>query len=371
VTHDTSPPVPVIVLTGFLGSGKTTLLARLLRDPAMAGTAVIINEFGEIGLDHHLLERLEGETVLLDSGCICCSVRDGLAATLRGLLERARTGLIPPFHRIVIETTGLADPAPILATVLAEHDLAAALTIAAVVTTVDSVHGLEQLDAHLESERQIGVADRIVLTKGDLAHPAVVWRLRKRLAELNPNAQVLAAVSGAAPAEVLLAPAALRPALHAMPAPQCPSDCGHDHTHGNHGAHGRHDARVRSHVVTFDTPLQWEVVSHWLGSLAFFHGDRLLRIKGLLAIDGETGPVAVHGVRHLVHEPVTLRAWPDEDHGSRVVFITCDLGREPIEAALRRAQVDTQGERQPEAGGPAIATPLAGNKRAIAGARTE
>jgi G3E family GTPase len=334
----TSSAVPVTVLTGFLGSGKTTLLARLLADPAMAGTAVIINEFGEVGLDHHLLERLEGETVLLDSGCICCSVRDGLAATLRGLLQRARAGLIPPFHRIVIETTGLADPGPILATVLSEADLAAALTIAAVVTTVDSVHGLDQLDAHLESVRQVGVADRIVLTKGDLAHPGVVRRLRERLAGLNPHAQVIEAVSGAAPAEVLLAAAsALRPVAHDESAHQCDEHCGHDH-HAHH--HGPHDARVRSHVLTFDTPLQWDVVSHWLGSLAFFHGDKLLRIKGLLAVEGETGPVAVHGVRHLVHEPTTLGAWPDEDHRSRIVFITWDLGREPIEAARRRAEAD-------------------------------
>lgn len=362
-----SAPVPVTVLTGFLGSGKTTLLARLLADPAMAGTAVVINEFGEVGLDHHLLERLEGETVLLDSGCICCSVREDLAATLHGLLQRAEAGTLPPFSRIVIETTGLADPGPILATLLTDPHLAQALCIAAVVTTVDSLHGLEQLDAHLESVRQVAVADRIVLTKGDLAHPAVLRRLRERLLDINPGAELLAAVAGDAGADVLLP----------MPQPRlytiAPDDAAHDcDAHCGHQGHrGAHDARVRAHVFTFAQPLDWQVVSHWLGSLAFFHGTRLLRIKGLLAVAGEPRPLAVHGVRHLLHEPVPLRDWPDADQRSRIVFITCDLGRDAIAAALHRAREDNRGEPVTDTVSAIVTTPLAGNSAPSQGAWME
>lgn len=335
-----TPPLPVTVLTGFLGSGKTTLLAQLLGDPAMSGTAVVINEWGEVGLDHHLLERLEGETVLLEGGCVCCSAREGLATTLHRLLQRARSGEIPAFQRIVVETTGLADPGPVLGSLLADAELARALSVAAVVTTVDGVHGLEQLDAHQECVRQVAVADRIVLTKGDLAHPAVVRRLRERLAALNPHAEVLSATAGRAAADVLTATGAVRLREHAEPAHHCDEHCAHEH--GEHPHHGTHDARVRSHVFTFDVPLDWAVVSHWLGSVAFFHGERLLRIKGLLAVADEPGPVAVHGVRRFVHEPVSLRAWPDEDRRSRIVFITCDLSRETLEAALRRAREDAR-----------------------------
>lgn len=335
-------PIPVTVLTGFLGSGKTTLLARLLRDPAMNGTAVVINELGAVGLDHHLLERLEGETVLLDGGCVCCSVREGLAATLHRLVERARSGAIQPLQRIVVETTGLADPGPVLATLLADAELARALALTAVVTTVDSVHGLEQLDAHFESVRQVAVADRIVLTKLDLAHPAVARRLRGRLAGINPDAAVLSAVAGEVPAEVLIAAGSLRPPRDGD-GHRCDEHCTHDDAHH----HGPHDARVRSHVFTFDTPLGWDLVGNWLGSLAFFHGDRMLRVKGLLAIAGEPGPVALHGVRNLVHEPVTLRAWPDADERSRIVFITFDLDREVLESALCRARAGLQSDAPP------------------------
>lgn len=334
-------PIPVTVLTGFLGSGKTTLLARLLRDPAMSGTAVVINELGAVGLDHHLLERAEGETVLLDGGCVCCSVREGLAATLHRLLERARSGAFPPMQRIVVETTGMADPGPVLATLLADAELARALAVTAVVTTVDSVHGLEQLDAHFESVRQVAVADRIVLTKSDLAHPALAGRLRERLAGINPDAEVLSAIAGEAPAEVLIAAGRLHVGGHGD-AHRCDEHCAHER--GHHPHHGPHDARVRSHVFTFATPLQWELVSNWLGSLAFFHGERLLRVKGLLSIAGEPGPVALHGVRHLVHEPVTLRAWPDADQRSRIVFITCDLPREFLASALGRAREGLQAD---------------------------
>lgn len=353
-------PIPVTVLTGFLGSGKTTLLARRLTEPAMAGTAVVINEFGEVGLDHHLLERLEGETVLLDSGCICCSVRDGLAATLHGLLLRSQGGQLPPIKRVVIETTGLADPGPILATLIMDPRLAQAFSIGAVVTTVDGVHGLQSLDAHLESMRQIAVADRLVLTKGDLARPGELLRLRERLLRINPDAELLSVIDGDVGPDVLLPMPQPRVAVPQPAAHACDEHCGHPQ-HGHDYGPAPHDARVASHVFRFEQPLDWELVSHWLGSLAFFHGEQLLRVKGLLAVAGKSRPLAVHGVRHVLHEPVALRAWPDADHRSRIVFITCDLGRDAIATALERAIQDTRAEPVADINDAITTSPLAGN----------
>lgn len=330
--------IPVSLLTGFLGSGKTTLLSRLLAADGMAETAVIINEFGEIGLDHHLVEAVDGETVLLASGCLCCTVRDDLATTLRDLDEKRRRGDIPSFRRVMIETTGLADPAPVLHSLLKNMAVRDAYRLDGVITTIDAVNGGAQLDRQPESLKQAAVADRLVMTKCDLADEARIEQLRQRLARLNPGAEVVIAdrggVNPAALFDVAVVPAAqeegyLGDSLRHL----CGPDCSHD-------AASPHDADIRTYAFRFDEPLDWADVSDWLGGLAYFHGESLLRVKGLLNIRDEPAPVVVHAVQHLFHEPVTLARWPDEDRTSRLVFIAKGLPRETIAAAFPTAASD-------------------------------
>jgi len=360
-------PIPVSVITGFLGSGKTTLLGKLLRHPGMADTAVIINEFGEIGLDHQLLEAADGEPVVMSSGCLCCTVRSDLVDTLRGLWLKRVRGTIPQFKRVVIETTGLADPAPILHTLMEDPVVQAYYSLDGVITTVDALNGEWQLDAQMESVKQAAVADRIVLTKADITPPETVAGLEHRLRHLNPAAPILPATQGEIePARLfdtgLYNPATktvdvqgwLRAEAYAEGGHDHPHDHehGHDHDHGHdHGhEHGpghahldvnRHDARIRAHCITVEEPLDWESFSLWMGSLATHHGDKLLRVKAILNVQGEEGPVAIHGVQHMFHPPARLPAWPDADRRSRLVFITKDLSRDFLETSLAeyRAQV--------------------------------
>jgi G3E family GTPase len=332
---------PVTVLTGFLGAGKTTLLNHLLRQPALAGTAVLVNEFGEIGLDHLLVEKIDDSTVLLNAGCLCCSVRGDLVRVLREMLPRSRLGTI---SRIVIETTGLADPAPVLATLLSDPVVASVYRLDGVVTVVDAINAMAQLDAQEEAVRQVAVADRIVIAKADLADPAPVLA---RVRRLNPGAPVAEARMGVIdPAFVLHAglfdPARKIPDVARWLAEEAFADAGHAHDHDHDHDHGpphvvnRHDARIRAFCITIDSPLRWQGVATWLDMLVATNGERLLRIKGILNIDGQDRPVAIHGVRHLMHPPTPLNAWPaDDPRTSRLVFITRDLPRPAIEAGLR------------------------------------
>ncbi|HTY65673.1 MAG TPA: GTP-binding protein [Alphaproteobacteria bacterium] len=364
MTNDPQPgpaPIPVSVLTGFLGSGKTTLLSRLLRHPGMADTAVIINEFGEIGLDHHLVEAADGEPVVMSSGCLCCTVRNDLVDTLRGLYLKRVRGVVPEFRRVVIETTGLADPAPILHTLMEDPVVETYFSLDSVVTTVDAVHGESQLDAQPESVKQAAVADRLVLTKTDLASPEAVAQLQRRLGRLNPGAPLFAAVQGEIDPEQLFNAGLYNPETksidvrnwlrdEAIAAASDPhghthdhdDDNGYEHGHGHGHDHGhearldvnRHDARIRAHCLLLEEPLDWESFSLWLGSLASGYGDRLLRVKAILNIRGEPGPVAVHGVQHMFHPPARLPAWPDDDRRSKLVFITRDMERRFLEESL-------------------------------------
>ncbi len=363
-------PIPVSVLTGFLGSGKTTLLSRLLRHPGMAETAVIINEFGEIGLDHHLVEAADGEPVVMSSGCLCCTVRNDLVDTLRGLYLKRVRGVVPEFRRVVIETTGLADPAPILHTLMEDPVVETYYSLDSVVTTVDAVHGSSQLDAQPESVKQAAVADRLVLTKSDLADAAAVSRLQDRLRRLNPGAPLLTAVQGEIDPAGLFNAGLYDPATksidvqgwlraEAIAAAAEPHEHEHgDHGHGHEHDHGaldvnRHDARIRAHCLILDDPLDWEPFSLWLGSLASAHGERLLRVKAILNIRGEPGPVAVHGVQHMFHPPARLPAWPDDDRRSKLVFITRDIERRFLEESLDayRDHIAIASNSQPRRGG--------------------
>jgi G3E family GTPase len=315
---------PVTVLTGFLGAGKTTVLNHLLRQPALARTAVLVNEFGEIGIDHLLVEKLDENTVLLNAGCLCCTVRGDLVRTLRDMLPRARRDEI---SRIVIETTGLAEPVPILATLMTDPVVASAYRLDGVVTVIDAISGETNLSARPEAVRQIAVADRIVLTKTDLADPLSLLR---RIKTLNPGAPVITARDGA------LDPATILNAGLFNPASKIPDVAGwlHAESHAHH--HHDHDEHVTSFCLTFDRPLHWQGVGLWLEMLIQTRGKDLLRIKGILNLQGQDRPIAIHAVQHVLHPPSLLAAWPEGDpRTSRIVFITQDLPRAVVEEGLR------------------------------------
>jgi G3E family GTPase len=307
--------IPVSVITGFLGSGKTTLLARLLRDPGMARTAVIINEFGAVGLDHELVEKSDESLIELSNGCLCCNVRSDLILTLNDLAVRRAAGSVPRFERVVIETSGLADPAPILHALMTDRAVNETYSLDGVITTVDAVTGVHSLDNHDESIRQAAVADRLVLTKTDApGHHAA--ELRARLAEINPGASVLEAAAGN------IAPAALFACNDAGTIRWLAHASTHAHTRG-----------VTSFAIVREEPLHAVTLSLLLETLAENCGTDLLRVKGLVNVVEEPArPAVIHGVQHVYHSPAWLARWPSADRRTRVVFI----GRNIRESWVRR-----------------------------------
>ncbi len=315
-------PIPVTLLTGFLGSGKTTLLNRLLRHVPL--TAVVMNEFGDVGLDHQLLEETRGPLALLSGGCVCCQIQGALAPTLKNLWMARSRGQVPAYERVVIETTGIADPAPILDTLANDRWIAARHRMDGVVTTVDAQLGAGQLDAHFEAVRQAAVADRLLLTKTDLAAAEAVAALKARLAELNPAAPIYEVLHGEIdPARILNLglfntadkhPDVARWLAHAR---YRPARAG--------AASEHHDRRIRAFSLSFDEPLDWLGVQSALEMLVGFRAANLLRMKAILNLRGRDRPVVLQGVQHVVYPPAELPAWPDDDHRSRFVFITADL----------------------------------------------
>lgn len=328
---------PVTVLTGFLGSGKTTLLNHLLAHPGLAQTAVLINEFGEVGLDHLLVKHVAEDIVLLQSGCLCCTVRGDMVDALRDLFVKRVKGEVPDFTRVIIETTGLADPAPIIHTLMTDPLLASRYRLDGIVATVDAVNGARTLDNHAEAVKQAAMADRLVLTKTDIADYAAVEMLHARLRQLNPAAPILRADQGRLdPAEILDAGLFndrdkipdVRKWLNA----EAYADA-HHHDHHHHDVN-RHDDRVAAFVFTADKPVSWPALSFALELLISNKGENILRVKGIVNVAGEDKPLAIHGVQHVFHPPAQLESWPDDDRRTRIVFITRDFGREAITRML-------------------------------------
>lgn len=356
------PPIPLTLLTGFLGAGKTTLLNRLLRDPALKGTAVIINEFGEIPLDHLLVEKIDDNMMVLASGCLCCTLRGDLIAALEKLLRDLDNDRVA-FDRVVLETTGLADPAPLLQTLMSHPYLVLRFRLDGVVTLIDAINGLSTLDGHPEAVKQVAVADRLVLSKTDLIDSFDRGRARDelvlRLHALNPAAPLLDAAKGEAVPETLFNCGLYNPAkkipdvsrwlkdeaVAAAEAEHRHHDRDGHHGHRHHHDVNRHDDRVRAFTLASDEPVPAATFDLFLELLKSVHGPNLLRVKGIVNIAESAGqPVVIHGVQHVFHPTARLDAWPDDDRRTRLVFIVRDIEpraiRELFDAFLGQIRTD-------------------------------
>jgi G3E family GTPase len=325
--------IPVSVLTGFLGSGKTTVLARLLRRPEFSRTAVIINEFGELGLDHDLVEASDESFVQLQTGCLCCAVRGDLVRTLEDLLRRRDEGTVPPFERVLIETSGLADPAPILQSLMLDAAIAGRLSLHGVVTTVDAVNGVETLRRQPESVKQVAVADRLLLTKTDLAGDP--GNVRQRIAAINPAAPIIAATLGD------VDPAQLFDAGNHVGAHR-------DHERDHHHAES-HASNIAFFAIVREEPIAAIALTLFLEALAEHCGSDLLRLKGIIQVtENADRPAVIHGVQHVFHPPAWLERWPSADRTSRLVFITRGISRPWIEALLAAIEAEVQSVSRAE-----------------------
>ncbi|MBY5785495.1 CobW family GTP-binding protein [Rhizobium leguminosarum] len=355
--------IPVTILTGFLGAGKSTLLNRILKDPVMKDAAVIINEFGDVGIDHLLVESSGDSIIELSDGCLCCTVRGELVDTLANLMDAVQTGRVKPVKRVVIETTGLADPSPVMQAIMGNPVIATNFELDGVVTVVDAVNGLQTLDNHEEARKQAAVADRLIVSKKSMAE--ATDGLEKRLRALNPRAVMMDADSAEAGSAAVLVNGLYDPATKIADVGRWLQDEDsheahhhHDH-HGNHHGHhhhdhadqdphdvNRHDASIRSFSIIEEKPIDPMALEMFIDLLRSAHGEKLLRMKAIVSLsDRPDRPLVLHGVQSIFHPPVRLPAWPDPtDRRTRMVLITRDLPeafvKDLFDAFLGKPRID-------------------------------
>ncbi len=362
--------VPVTILTGFLGAGKSTLLNRILKDPAMKDAAVIINEFGDVGIDHLLVESSGDAIIELSDGCLCCTVRGELVDTLANLMDTVQTGRVKPVRRVVIETTGLADPAPVMQAIMGNPIIAQSFELDGIVTVVDAVNGVQTLDNHEEAVKQAAVADRLAISKRTMADPERLARLEARLRALNPRAEMMDADEPATGTAATLVNGLYDPEtksadvgrwLRDEDAHDAHHHHGHDHHHHHHHGHGhhhghdgqdphdvnRHDGSIRSFSIVEEKPIDPMALDMFIDLLRSAHGEKLLRMKAIVAMsDRPERPLVLHGVQNIFHTPTRLPAWPDpNDRRTRMVLITKDLQESFVknlfDAFLGKPRIDT------------------------------
>lgn len=344
--------IPVTVLTGFLGSGKTTLLQKLLNCEEGAGVAVMVNELGEVALDHLFVQKLTESTVVLKNGCICCTMREDLQTGLHELIDGRSKGIIAPFDRVVVETTGLADPTPIAQTLDGDLMLRRQVRLANIITTIDALFGAEQIDSHKESLRQAAIADRIVLTKSDIATSDQLILAKKKISEINPMATILDSNKSEALWSLLFDIDPFNPetknkevqawldklpeirATKPLESEVHQEEPGKEHHHYHEGLH-EDDNDIQTFSICTDKPLDWTAFAIWLSALVYRHGQKILRIKGLLNVPGALGPVVLNTVQSHITPPIHLDEWPDQDHSSRIVFIVQGISPDIVRKSLK------------------------------------
>ena len=331
-------PIPVHILTGFLGSGKTTVLNYLVRAPQLSKTLVIINEFGEVGLDHLLVKSADEAMIEMSSGCVCCTIRDDLKQTLKDVRWRFSRGGQRQFDRVVIETTGLADPAPIIHTIITSPELVRHYELNSIIATIDASCFVQTEQAQFEAQKQAAVADCLIITKTDIVAEEQRLKTEELVRKLNPSALLLPSVNGVVDIDSIFAtPGFSVPDKHADVQKWLHEEAykDHGHHHDHHHDVNRHDEEISSFCITLEDPVPEKVFMVWIEMLMTLMGERMLRIKGIVNIKGYAGPVVIHGVQHMFYPLSPMENWPDKDRRTRIVFITRKISKEVVEASLQ------------------------------------